>query len=340
MEDGKACLARAQALGLEARDKPHHTSLPRASVLVLLTEQSGVVYTLITKRSMKLRSHPGECCFPGGRQDEEDGGDDIRTALREAQEEVGLEPSDVKPVGRLTTTESVNHLCVTPILAWMESSSEDIMKTYPWKINRDEVDSAFVVPLSRFLEEPVSIFDVEWSGEIFSLRTYVHSDENGETYSITGLTAHIAHEAAKVSYGPAYNDNSTRVPRGDANTEARKQGTLSGYLWKREVSSRGRSYWTRRFFVVSGRKLLHHYDNEQQAERKSHSANKKHRLPLDDCRVQTTETASGSVKFEFVVDALLGRVEWHLASESHEDRELWVSTLLQASSLLDMKRAL
>jgi 8-oxo-dGTP pyrophosphatase MutT (NUDIX family) len=299
---------------------------------VLLTEQSGVVHALITKRSLKLLSHPGECCFPGGRQDEEDGGDDIHTALREAQEEVGLEPSNVKPVGHLTTTESVNHLCVTPILAWMESSSEDIMKTYPWKINGDEVDSAFVIPLSRFLEEPESIFDVEWSREIFSMRTYFHSDENGETCSITGLTAHIAHEAAKVSYGPGYNEIGTRTLRGDANTESREQGTLSGYLWKREVSSRGRRYWSRRFFVVSGRKRLHQYDNEQQAERKSQSANKKNRLPLDDCRVRTTETASGSLKFEFVVDAVLGRVEWHLASESHEDRELWVSTLLQAST--------
>jgi len=59
-----------------------------ASVLVLISSDSRVLFTL---RSKTLRSHPGQVSFPGGRQDEEDEGDDVLTALRETQEEVGLD---------------------------------------------------------------------------------------------------------------------------------------------------------------------------------------------------------------------------------------------------------
>jgi 8-oxo-dGTP pyrophosphatase MutT (NUDIX family) len=90
----EVCFQRLGALGLEPRDKEHHKRLKRASVLVLLfcresmnvndNDDNHQIYTLITKRSMALRSHPGECCFPGGRQDNDDGSDDVQTALREA----------------------------------------------------------------------------------------------------------------------------------------------------------------------------------------------------------------------------------------------------------------
>ena len=65
---------------------PHHENLKRASVLLLLDQEGNI---LLNKRSLSLRSHPGEVCFPGGKSDP--GENEITTALRECYEEVGLQ---------------------------------------------------------------------------------------------------------------------------------------------------------------------------------------------------------------------------------------------------------
>ena len=75
-------------VGLSNKDRPQHSSLPRASVLVPLffDEADGTddqPRLLLTQRPMRLSSHPGEVCFPGGRQEPSDDGDDVTTALRE-----------------------------------------------------------------------------------------------------------------------------------------------------------------------------------------------------------------------------------------------------------------
>jgi 8-oxo-dGTP pyrophosphatase MutT (NUDIX family) len=71
-----------------------------AAVLVPLFERAGEPIVVFTERRADLRRHAGEISFPGGRQDEPD--EDLRaTALREADEEVGLAPGDVELVGAL-----------------------------------------------------------------------------------------------------------------------------------------------------------------------------------------------------------------------------------------------
>jgi hypothetical protein len=68
----------------------------------------------------------------------------------------------VEILGRLPTVESVNHLCVTSIVAKVKDYSlttgTDFMLVHPWKINHQEVDQAFAVPLAYFLQDPNSIF--------------------------------------------------------------------------------------------------------------------------------------------------------------------------------------
>jgi hypothetical protein len=70
----------------------HHLALKEkgrsASVLLLLSNDG---YVLLTQRSFQLRTHPGEVALPGGKQDPQDQNDDVITALRETQEEVGLD---------------------------------------------------------------------------------------------------------------------------------------------------------------------------------------------------------------------------------------------------------
>lgn len=67
-----------------------------AAVLVALFEEEGETHVVLTRRAQHLRAHRGEVCFPGGRRD----GDEalVDTALREAQEEIGLDPSSVEIV--------------------------------------------------------------------------------------------------------------------------------------------------------------------------------------------------------------------------------------------------
>jgi 8-oxo-dGTP pyrophosphatase MutT (NUDIX family) len=76
------------------------------SVLVALYVDGGDLRTVFTRRRHDLRSHAGEISFPGGRRDDDE--DDLRiTALREAEEEIGLPREDVRIVGALTPTPTV-----------------------------------------------------------------------------------------------------------------------------------------------------------------------------------------------------------------------------------------
>ena len=69
----------------------------RAAVLVLLFENTREeIRVVLTKRSADMNSHAGQVAFPGGKLDDEDLGDDIECALREAKEEIGLNRNHVK----------------------------------------------------------------------------------------------------------------------------------------------------------------------------------------------------------------------------------------------------
>ena len=78
----------------------------KAAVLVALYVDGGDLRTVFTRRRHDLRSHAGEISFPGGRRDEDE--DDLRvTALREAEEEIGLPREEVRIVGALPPTPTV-----------------------------------------------------------------------------------------------------------------------------------------------------------------------------------------------------------------------------------------
>jgi 8-oxo-dGTP pyrophosphatase MutT (NUDIX family) len=96
----RVLLAPDDALTLEVLGRTN------AGVLVPLYVEDGELNVVFTKRRDDLRRHPGEISFPGGRYDE--GEDDLRaTALREAQEEIGLPPDAVEIVGALQPTPTI-----------------------------------------------------------------------------------------------------------------------------------------------------------------------------------------------------------------------------------------
>ena len=84
----------------------------RAAVLVLLfekkntrREEEGILHVVLTKRSADMNSHAGQVAFPGGKLDDEDLGNDIECALREAKEEIGLNRNHEKV---LTVLHEIN----------------------------------------------------------------------------------------------------------------------------------------------------------------------------------------------------------------------------------------
>lgn len=89
-----------------------------SAVLVLLGEDGGSPDVLLVQRSAALRRHPGQPAFPGGAVDPDDR-DHTHTALREANEEVGVDPSSVTVVTHLPRLWiPVTNFVVTPVLAW------------------------------------------------------------------------------------------------------------------------------------------------------------------------------------------------------------------------------
>jgi 8-oxo-dGTP pyrophosphatase MutT (NUDIX family) len=86
-----------------------------AAVLVPLLDRPGGPTVLFTRRTESVPSHKGEISFPGGAR--EPGEDALRAALREAEEEVGLAPALVEPLGALDDVPSVARYVVTPVVA-------------------------------------------------------------------------------------------------------------------------------------------------------------------------------------------------------------------------------
>ncbi len=117
--------------------------LAQASVLVAITDQQDPE-VILTLRSSQMPTHKGEVAFPGGKAEASDR-DAIATALREAHEEVGLDPSQVRVIGPLDQVISRFGFLVTPILGIVPKDIE---------LNADsrEIEGVFRVPLKFFLE--------------------------------------------------------------------------------------------------------------------------------------------------------------------------------------------
>ena len=159
---------------------PSNRKLNKAGVLVGIclskTKQPSV---LLTKRAGHLKNHPGQIAFPGGKFELEDG-TLVNTALREAEEEIGLNRSIPKELGILPKHETITKFLVTPIIFQLPDKLD-------LKINKNEVDEVFYVPLEHFLAlENYRIQARKWREEL----RYYYVVPYGPYY-IWGATARI-----------------------------------------------------------------------------------------------------------------------------------------------------
>ena len=142
-------LAAGQMRGdhdLNPDTKPADDLVP-AAVLVPLVNRTDGVTTMLTQRANHLAHHPRQISFPGGHMDPGDGTPE-ETALRETEEEVGLDRRHVEIVGRLAEYHTRTGFAVTPVVAMVEP---------PFDISPDphEVEEVFEGPLA-FLMDPAN----------------------------------------------------------------------------------------------------------------------------------------------------------------------------------------
>jgi 8-oxo-dGTP pyrophosphatase MutT (NUDIX family) len=110
-------------------------------VAVVLGEEPSI---LLTKRTSHLTAHPGQVSFPGGRIDPEDDGPEA-AALREAQEEIGLDAASVEVLGRLTDHITGTGYRITPVLSV-------IPPALTYELSPHEVESIFELPMRVVLD--------------------------------------------------------------------------------------------------------------------------------------------------------------------------------------------
>ncbi len=165
---------------LRAEHKFSEREPSHASVLIpiVLRDQPMV---LLTQRTAHLSSHSGQIAFPGGKADATDA-DAVATALREAQEEVGLNPGSVEVLGSLPHYTTGSAFIVTPVVAL-------VMPSVQLMANPDEVAHVFEVPLA-FLMNPANHrrHRVEWDGASREWYSMPYSAQGMEWF-IWGATA-------------------------------------------------------------------------------------------------------------------------------------------------------
>jgi len=129
-------------------DEDYHASelpLKPAAVLIPLVDHKDGMTVLLTKRAQHLKTHSGQVSFPGGRCEPYDA-DAMATALRETEEEVGIEPSHVQILGAMEDYETITGFVITPVVAILQP-------TFDLKVDEGEVDEAFELPLDYILDE-------------------------------------------------------------------------------------------------------------------------------------------------------------------------------------------
>jgi 8-oxo-dGTP pyrophosphatase MutT (NUDIX family) len=157
----------------------------RAAVLIPLLLKDDGLWVLLTQRTNHLRDHAGQISFPGGRMDPEDLSPND-TALRESEEEIGLDRKRVEIIGHLPQYLTVSGYSVTPVVGLVQAQAEYVLDEF-------EVADVFEVPLS-FLLDPANHQIRVWQSEQGGRRFYSMPYENRFIWGATaGMLRNLYH---------------------------------------------------------------------------------------------------------------------------------------------------
>ena len=166
---------------------PHAQPATAAAVLLALLPRAQGLSVLLTERTQQLSSHSGQVALPGGRVDAGDASA-ADAALREAQEEVGLERRFVDVIGQLPLYVTGTRFAISPVVALVRAG-------FSLQANPAEVAAVFDVPLD-FLMNPAHHrhHRVEWNGQVREWLSMPYDECSGGTHVrrfIWGVTAAI-----------------------------------------------------------------------------------------------------------------------------------------------------
>ena len=168
-------IAKRQAVG----------KVTKAAVLIPLLLKEDSLWVLLTQRTNHLRDHAGQISFPGGRMDPEDQSPND-TALRESEEEIGLDRHRVEIIGHLPEYLTVSGYSVTPVVGLVQAQAEYVLDEF-------EVADVFEVPLS-FLLDPANHQVRLWQSEQGGRRFYSMPYENRFIWGATaGMLRNLYH---------------------------------------------------------------------------------------------------------------------------------------------------
>jgi 8-oxo-dGTP pyrophosphatase MutT (NUDIX family) len=185
MRGGRPVLPLATQIIRDAIDPLDDAALlehsPRAAVLVAILERHGVLSVVLTRRSSRLTLDPGNVSFPGGRLEE--GELPRAAAVREAEEEIGLDPAAVEVIGTLGPIERVRD-------GQRVASVVGLVHGDPLLVaNEDEVAAILEVPLEALLE-PGAAWEEHWGDRAHPVRFFAHPEALGANL-VWGLTARV-----------------------------------------------------------------------------------------------------------------------------------------------------
>src|SRR5678816_3211913 len=149
--------------GFSEVELTEETRLKCAAVLVPLVWHDEEWHLLYTRRTDTVESHKGQVSFPGGACDEGETTPE-ETALREADEEIGLNPKDVKVLGRLANMITISHFRVTPVVGIIQWPTV-------FRVGEHEVARVFTIPLG-WLANPSNRWQFHVEGRNRSLIAY------------------------------------------------------------------------------------------------------------------------------------------------------------------------
>jgi 8-oxo-dGTP pyrophosphatase MutT (NUDIX family) len=115
-----------------------------AAVLMPIQLRQDGEHFVLTKRADQLNHHRGQVAFPGGRVDANDEGE-LAAALRETNEEIGINPADVQVLGRLDQVTAAYDFVVTPFVGLIPA-------VYEFRVNPEETAAVFTIPIATLLD--------------------------------------------------------------------------------------------------------------------------------------------------------------------------------------------
>jgi 8-oxo-dGTP pyrophosphatase MutT (NUDIX family) len=172
-------------LNMTPRPRPGHRkydevdpSCAKAGVLVLLYPKEGRLCLVLTRRTQEVRHHQAQISFPGGRQ--EPGEDLVRTALRETEEELGVQPDSPRILGMLTPLYiPPSNTCIHPVVASIPERPDFIRAP-------KEVEEVIEIPLEH-LRDPVNCHEEIWTIRGVPVRVPFYLFEGHKVWGATAM---------------------------------------------------------------------------------------------------------------------------------------------------------